>query len=73
MEEKKGNSATRAKEKYNAANYDQVKFTVRKGGRDIIDKAADKAEMSRNAYILEAVIEKMKRDGIEYEEEAPGD
>lgn len=41
---------------------------VRKGGRDTIDAAAEKAGMSRNAYILEAIIEKMKRDGIEYEE-----
>lgn len=71
--EQKGNSATRAKTKYNAANYDQVKFTVRKGGREAIDAAAEKAGESRNAYILKAVIEQMKRDGIEYEEEATGE
>ncbi|QMV44480.1 transcriptional regulator [Cohnella cholangitidis] len=71
MEDKKQNAATRAKEKYNAAHYDQVKFTVRKGGREVIDSAAEKVGISRNAYILKAVIEQMKRDGIEYTEESP--
>lgn len=71
--ESKQNAATRAKAKYNAANYDQVKFTVRKGGRDIIDGAAEKVGKSRNAYILEAVTEKMKRDGIEYDEDSLGE
>lgn len=61
------NPATRAKEKYNAAHYDQVKFTVYKGGRDVIDDAASKAGMSRNAYILEAIKERMERDGISYD------
>lgn len=59
--EKKGNSATRAKNKYNTANYDQVKFWVPKGQRDRIDEAAERAGMSRNAFIIEAIEEKMKR------------
>jgi uncharacterized protein (DUF1778 family) len=71
LEEKKQNAATRAKEKYNASHYDQVKFTVRKGGREVIDAAAEKVGLSRNAYILKAVIGQMKRDGIEYVEESP--
>ncbi|BBI34603.1 hypothetical protein [Cohnella abietis] len=32
----------------------------------IIDAAAEKAGVSRNDYVLEAIEEKMKRDGIEY-------
>ncbi|MFD2334760.1 transcriptional regulator [Cohnella sp. GCM10020058] len=69
----KQNAATRAKAKYNAANYDQVKFTVRKGGRDLIDEAAGRANKSRNAYILEAVRERMRRDGFEYDEDSLGE
>ncbi|MBU7318434.1 transcriptional regulator [Paenibacillus oleatilyticus] len=65
MVEKKQNAATRAKEKYNAAHYDQVKFVVKKGGRDTIDAAAEQAGMSRNAYILKAIKEKMERDGFD--------
>lgn len=73
MEDRKGNSATRAKQKYNSAHYDQVKFMVRKGGREVIDAAAEKAGVSRNTYILEAIKEKMKRDGIEYVEDSPSE
>lgn len=57
-------SATRAKEKYNSANYDQVKIWVKKeeGGKEWLDQVAADAEMSRNAYILEAIKEKIERD-----------
>ncbi|MEK4520037.1 transcriptional regulator [Paenibacillus sp. FSL H8-0122] len=60
--EQKGKASTRAKDKYNAANYDQVKLWVKKGDRERIDAAAKAVEMSRNAFILEAIEEKMKRD-----------
>lgn len=58
---KEGNSATRAKNKYNTANYDQVKIWASKGDRDRFDAAAKKSGKSRNAFILEAVEEKIKR------------
>lgn len=67
--EKKQNASTRAKEKYNAAHYDQVKFVVKKGGREQIDQAAAMLNISRNAYILEAVREKMAHDGLKLIEE----
>jgi hypothetical protein len=59
--EKKGKASTRAKDKYNAANYDQVKLWCKKGYRERIDEAAKNYE-SRNAFILEAIEEKIKRD-----------
>lgn len=62
MEKKQGNAATRAKTKYNTANYDQVKFWAPKGEREKIDEAAAKANLSRNAYIAQAIQEKMERD-----------
>jgi predicted DNA-binding protein len=60
-QEKRGKAATRAKDKYNAANYDQVKLWVKKGDRDRIDEIAERAGMSRNAFILEAIEEKIKQ------------
>lgn len=57
-----GTSATRAKDKYNSKSYDEVKIRVNKGGRDEIDAAAERAGMSRNAFILEAIAEKMGRE-----------
>lgn len=65
--EKKGKAATRAKDKYNAANYDQVKLWVKKGDRQRIDEVADRAGMSRNAFIVAAIEEKIERDKKEQE------
>ena len=58
---KEGNSATRAKNKYNTATYDQVKIWASKGDRDRFDVAAKRYGKSRNAFILEAIEEKIKR------------
>lgn len=66
--EKQGKASTRAKDKYNAANYDQVKFWVKKGDRQRIDKEADLAGMSRNAFILAAVEEKIERENKKEQE-----
>ncbi|KHL94583.1 ribbon-helix-helix protein, CopG family [Paenibacillus sp. LMG 31459] len=63
--EQQGKASTRAKDKYNAANYDQVKLWVKKGDKERIDAAAKAADMSRNAFILEAVEEKINREGKE--------
>lgn len=57
--EQQGKASTRAKDKYNAANYDQVKLWVKKGDKERIEAAAKAADMSRNAFILEAVEEKI--------------
>lgn len=63
--EQQGKASTRAKDKYNAANYDQVKLWVKKGDRERIDAAAKAVDKSRNAFILEAIEEKIKRENLE--------
>ncbi|MDH6370531.1 uncharacterized protein (DUF1778 family) [Paenibacillus sp. PastF-3] len=60
--ERQGKASTRAKDKYNAANYDQVKLWVKKGDKVRIDAAAKAVDMSRNAFILEAIEEKINRE-----------
>ncbi len=45
----------KAVSKYEAANYDKVLLRLPKGERDAIKAAADKAGQSVNAYILQAV------------------
>lgn len=55
-------SATRAKRKYNDANYERIPLDVRKGTKELYKEAAEKAGMSLNAYIQAAVSEKMERD-----------
>ncbi|WP_231506221.1 transcriptional regulator [Paenibacillus sp. UNC451MF] len=68
LDEKKRNASTKAKEKYNAANYDQVKLMVKKGDRERIDREAALHGMSRNAFILAAIEEKIERAKKEQEE-----
>lgn len=60
--ESQGKASTRAKDKYNSANYDQIKLWGKKGDRERIDEAAKKQGMSRNAFILAAIDEKIERD-----------
>lgn len=60
--EQQGKASTRAKDKYNAANYDQVKLWVKKGDRERIDAEAKQHDKSRNAFILEAIEEKIARE-----------
>lgn len=64
--EKKSKPSTRAKDKYNSANYDQIKLWGNKGDRERFNAAAEKAgKDSRNAFILEAIEEKIQREGLE--------
>ncbi|BFH12352.1 hypothetical protein J6TS7_16030 [Paenibacillus dendritiformis] len=65
------NAATRAKNKYNAANYDKFGVLVPKGERARIDAAASKSGKSRNAFVVEAINEKIVRDGLLENEKEP--
>ena len=60
--EKKGTAATRAKNKYNAENYDRLYPYVKKGRKAVYEEAARAAEMSLNDYITTSIEEKIKRD-----------
>lgn len=57
-----GKPATRAKNKYNAKNYDQFLITVPKGQKAEIEKAAEEqGYKSRNEFIVAAINEKKER------------
>ena len=57
-----GNSQTRAKNKYNAKNYDNLRIVVPKGKKDTIKAFADGQGKSLNGFVNEAIDEKMERD-----------
>lgn len=57
----RGTAANRAKTKYNAKAYDQIKVNVPKGQRAVIDEAAQKlGYTSRNEFIMEAIRRMME-------------
>ena len=55
MEKKTGTAATRAKNKYNAANYDRLSPFVRKGKKDRYRAAAEAAGYSLNEFMEKAM------------------
>ena len=62
MAENQGNSQTRAKNKYNAKNYDSLRIIVKKGNKDIIKAHAAEQGESLNGFVNRAIDEAMKRD-----------
>ena len=50
-----GKAATRAKNKYNGANYDRIALSVPKGDKERYKAAADARGMSLNQFIIEAI------------------
>lgn len=55
MEKKQGTAATRAKNKYAAANYERLSPFVRKGKKDRYRKAAAAAGYSLNEFMEKAM------------------
>lgn len=47
-------------ERHNAENYEDIRLRVPKGKKAVIQSHADAEDMSVNAYINEAIDEKMK-------------
>ena len=58
-----GKTSTASKAKYNAKAYDRLYIVVPKGGKAEIKAAAADAGQSVNAYILQAVQQRMTADG----------
>ena len=57
-----GKASTRAKNKYNAKEYDQFLITVPTGHKDLISAAAkEQGYSSRNEFIVTAINEKIQR------------
>ena len=51
-----GTSSTKAKNKWNAANYDRIVVSVPKGSKDIIKSKAAASGKSLNKYILDLLL-----------------
>lgn len=61
MEERKGTSATRAKNKYNGKAYDRLYPYVKKGRKAVYEETAQKAGLTLNEFVTEAIEEKVER------------
>ena len=57
-----GKTSSAVKNRYNLKAYDRINTVVPKGDKDVIKAAADEAGQSVNAYILQAIEERMQRD-----------
>lgn len=60
MAENQGKPSTRAKNKYNAANYDSLRIVVPKGKKDKIKAYADSKGESINGFVNKAIDKAME-------------
>ncbi|HIZ83374.1 MAG TPA: hypothetical protein H9668_02975 [Firmicutes bacterium] len=68
MEDSQGKASTRAKNKYNAKVYDNLRIVVKKGQKEIIRAHAEKQGESLNGFVGRAIDETMERDDRKREE-----
>ena len=59
--EKKQNSSTKAKRRYNEKTYDRLTMNIKKGRKDELKTIATQQGQSLNAFILSAINEKIER------------
>ncbi len=57
-----GKTSAASKNKYNAKAYDRIVIFLPKGEKDSVKTAADVAGQSMNAYIKQAIAERMERE-----------
>jgi len=62
MDESKGKSSTKAKNKYNAKAYDSLRIIVKKGEKDVISQHAKDRNESINGFVNRAIEETIQRD-----------
>lgn len=62
MSDKVSKAQQRAVQKYVKNNYDRVVLTLPKGKRDEIKQYAEMSDKSMNAYIVQAIEEKISHD-----------
>lgn len=60
-----GKTSAASKNRWNEKTYDRINFVVPKGQKDIIKQAAEQAGKSVNAFIWEAVQEKIGQQEAE--------
>lgn len=65
-----GKTSSAVKDRYNAKVYEEIKFRVPKGKKEIIKKHAEARGESVNAFLIRAAEEAMERDKTA--QEAPG-
>ena len=63
MEKKTGTAATKAKNKYNAANYDRLSPYVKRGKKDRYKEAAKAAGYSLNEF-MEKAMDKLAAESL---------
>lgn len=63
-----GKAATKAKNKYNAKTYDQIKFEVKKGKREKYKLYASAKGMSLAALITKLLDEDMQKNGFQMDD-----
>lgn len=54
-----------ANKRYNDKAYDRIAVVVPKGRKEIIKQAAKRAGQSVNAYVQQAINERLQREGAE--------
>jgi len=59
-----GKTSSAVKTRYNKKAYDRFLLTVKKGEKELIKSAADTTGKSLNAYIIEAIKDRMEKDNI---------
>ena len=57
-----GKAATKAKNKYNAENYERISLSVPKGKKEAIKAHADSQGESVNSFINRAINNQIERD-----------
>jgi len=62
MDELKGSAATRAKNKYNAQNYDSLRITAPKGRKAELQAHASQHGESLNKFVNRAIDNQVKQD-----------
>ncbi len=59
--------------KWDANNLDRISIAIPKGQKNLIKVAANHAGQSVNAYIAQAIGERMKREGVGFGISTPAD
>lgn len=59
MDASKGKASTRAKNKYNAENYDSLRIVIPKGQKATVQAAAEQEGESINSYTNKALLARM--------------
>lgn len=62
MAYKEKSEAIKYNNEFNKKAYDRINFTVPKGQREAIQEAAKMQKESTNAYIYNAIVQRMERD-----------